>query len=301
MDFDWNRLPPLTTLRAFEATARLKGYSAAARGLNVTPAAIAQQVRKLEAEVGTALVRREGRGLVLTEAGEQLARPLREAFSLIAHGLDELKVRQMHKGVRVSTTDYFGNMVILSGIGDYWRQNPGAQVSFSPEGNLAPVDLEEFDIAIRGAALGESWEGFKETPLIESEMIITGAPSLVGSGDVDLATLPWVKDLSAGGDVFERMVRRAGCDPEKIEIFDPGHAKNEMEAILLGYGLATGPVLTLRKYLADGSLIPVGPSLGMFGAYYAITRHGPLDPHVQTFLDWLISFCAELSLELEAL
>ena len=47
-DPDWRQLPPLSTLRAFEATARLEGYSAAARALNVTPAAIAQQVSKLE-------------------------------------------------------------------------------------------------------------------------------------------------------------------------------------------------------------------------------------------------------------
>ena len=70
---DWSRLPPLSTLRAFEATARLQSYSAAAHALNVTPAAIAQQVRKLETEIDAPLVRREGRGIVLTDAGLELA------------------------------------------------------------------------------------------------------------------------------------------------------------------------------------------------------------------------------------
>ena len=112
-EVDWSRLPALTTLRAFEATARLNGYSPAARSLNVTPAAVAQQVRKLEADTGAILVRRQGRGLVLTEAGQHLAFSLREAFSVIAKGFDDLALRQARGSVRVSTTDFFGSAVIL--------------------------------------------------------------------------------------------------------------------------------------------------------------------------------------------
>lgn len=63
---DWSDLPPLSTLRAFEAAARLGGFSAAGRELNVTHAAVAQQVRALEGRLGVALMRREGRGLALT-------------------------------------------------------------------------------------------------------------------------------------------------------------------------------------------------------------------------------------------
>ena len=55
---DWRHLPSLSALRAFEATARLGGFSAAARALNVTHAAVAQQVRALESELGVALVQR---------------------------------------------------------------------------------------------------------------------------------------------------------------------------------------------------------------------------------------------------
>ena len=91
-DPDWRHLPPLSTLRAFEATARLEGYSAAARALNVTPAAIAQQVRKLEDEMGAALVRREGRGLVLTEAGRQLAAQHSHSFECWYAHVPGLKV-----------------------------------------------------------------------------------------------------------------------------------------------------------------------------------------------------------------
>jgi len=153
-DVDWRRLPALTTLRAFEATARMQGYSAAARTLNVTPAAIAQQVRKLEAEVGAALVRREGRGLVLTEAGRHLGLSLREAFALISNGVDDVRRMTKDQGVRVSTTHYFVNSIVLPSLSDFWSQHPTTQVSFVPDGNQSPIDLDSFDIAIRGLPKG---------------------------------------------------------------------------------------------------------------------------------------------------
>ncbi len=80
MTVDWRHMPPLTALRALEAVARLGGFSAAARALNVTHAAVAQQVRGLETELGVALLRREGRAVVLTAEGARLAAALAEGF-----------------------------------------------------------------------------------------------------------------------------------------------------------------------------------------------------------------------------
>ncbi|WP_315979902.1 LysR family transcriptional regulator [Aliamphritea spongicola] len=62
-------LPSLNTLKAFEAAARHLNYHAAAEELTVTPAAVKQLVSRLEAAVGTPLLTRKGRGLILTPAG----------------------------------------------------------------------------------------------------------------------------------------------------------------------------------------------------------------------------------------
>ncbi|MEX0281608.1 MAG: LysR family transcriptional regulator [Arenibacterium sp.] len=292
---NWNRLPALTTLRAFEATARLRGYSAASRELNVTPAAVAQQVRKLETEIGMSLVRRVGRGLVLTEAGEHLAQPLTEAFGLIASGIDDVKAAEDRRGVRVSTTDYFASSVILPRLGEFWRENPTLKTSFSPEGNTAPVDLENFDIVIRGGSPNQKWDNCQAFQLLETPMIICGAPSLVGNGNVDVTSLPWIADRGIGGSVFREAVRRVGCDPDSITLVDPGSSKLEMDAVLLGYGLNFGPELIIRDQLADGSLVKVDVTLDMRGVYYAICRKGPISKQTKRFLDWLLDICSPLS------
>ncbi|MBL4557038.1 MAG: LysR family transcriptional regulator [Rhodobacteraceae bacterium] len=71
---DWSLIPSLSALRAFEAAARRGSFSAAARELNVTHAAIAQHVRGLEAEFATTLMIRSGQGMAATDTGAALAR-----------------------------------------------------------------------------------------------------------------------------------------------------------------------------------------------------------------------------------
>ncbi len=287
MTFDWRELPSLSMLRAFEATARLNGYSAAARALNVTPAAIAQHVRNLEAEVGATLVRRKGRGLEITNEGLQLAAPLTEGFALIARGIDDMKLQRATRGVRVSTTDFFVDTLILPSLGDLWQQYPGLQVSFSPEGNSSPFDLERFDIVIRGAGKNHIFDGVRQTKLLDTQMIVYASPALVGDGKTDLSQLPWILDRTLGGSVFQDMVRLAGCDPKQIKVVDPASGRFEIEAALRGLGVLVGPEVTVRNHLADGSLISLAAPPEMESAYFAIHREGELAGTVQIFLDWL--------------
>ena len=63
-------MPSLSSLRAFDAAVRSGSFSAAARRLNVTHAAVAQQVRALEADLGVPLLVRAGRGVQATLAGQ---------------------------------------------------------------------------------------------------------------------------------------------------------------------------------------------------------------------------------------
>jgi DNA-binding transcriptional LysR family regulator len=65
-------LPPLNALRAFEATARLESVSRAAQELHVTHGAVSRHLQALEEALGRPLLVRQGRGIALTAAGEQL-------------------------------------------------------------------------------------------------------------------------------------------------------------------------------------------------------------------------------------
>ena len=84
------RLPPLNWLRAFEAAARHTSFAEAAKELNVTPAAISQQVKQLEDTLGSALFTRRPRSLTLTDAGHGYLPIVRQAFDHLAAGTRDL-------------------------------------------------------------------------------------------------------------------------------------------------------------------------------------------------------------------
>lgn len=79
-------LPPLTWLRAFEATARHLSFTRAASELNLTQSAVSQHVRSLESFLNRALFLRKTRALELTEDGGNYLPVVREAFDLLASG-----------------------------------------------------------------------------------------------------------------------------------------------------------------------------------------------------------------------
>src|SRR6478736_7421388 len=79
-------LPPLASLRAFEAAARHGSFRAAAEELAITQSAVSHQIAGLERRLGTALFRRKSRRVELTEAGAAYYPFLRDAFDRIAQG-----------------------------------------------------------------------------------------------------------------------------------------------------------------------------------------------------------------------
>ncbi len=79
-------LPPLTWLRAFEATARHLSFTRAAGEINLTQSAVSQHVRHLEGFLGRELFIRKTRALELTEDGSNYLPVVREAFNMLASG-----------------------------------------------------------------------------------------------------------------------------------------------------------------------------------------------------------------------
>src|SRR5262245_58029325 len=88
------RIPPLNALRAFEASARLGSFVAAAHELRVSAAAVSQQVRRLELYLDTTLFQRLARGLVLTEQGRDYLPELSAGFDLLGESTARLRARR---------------------------------------------------------------------------------------------------------------------------------------------------------------------------------------------------------------
>ena len=177
-EIDWRKMPALTALRAFAVTAREGGFSAAARRLNVTHAAVQQQVRALEEALNCALVWREGKALHLTPEGERLAGALQDGFAMIQTAVEGLRAQSSEKPLTVTLPPAFAAEWLMPRLAKFWKRHPDVALSLLPEPRT--VDLRE-----AGASLGirfgtGHWPGVVAEFLTAAPQVVVAAPELLG-------------------------------------------------------------------------------------------------------------------------
>ncbi|MFN5998384.1 MAG: LysR family transcriptional regulator [Paracoccaceae bacterium] len=281
----WRDLPSLSLLRAFDATARSGSFAEAGRALNVTHAAVTQAVRALEAELGVALVRRNGRTVGLTEAGEALARSLADGFGTIASGVETLRRAEARRIVRVTTTTFIAEAHILPRLPDFWSRHPGIEVAMSPSPSKDDLGTDGFDMAIR--ALADDWierPDEEVRPLCRSQVLAVCAPGLAASG-LDPQDMPWVIGADSTWELAE--VGRTGIDVTRLKLVELGSPHLEMSACRQGLGAGTATEIICRADLEAGRLV-VLPLQGLPEVTYAVVLpKGPRRAGVEAFAAWL--------------
>src|SRR3984957_20325704 len=125
------RLPPLNALKAFEAAARSESFTRAAQELNVTQAAVSQQVKALEAVLGIKLFNRERQRLVMTQAGRDYLAVVRDALDRIAVGTDRLIQRRSSGVLTVSTSPDFAAQWLAPRLGRFSEVHPEIELRVS--------------------------------------------------------------------------------------------------------------------------------------------------------------------------
>ena len=283
MSSQWRELPPLSMLRAFDATARAGSFAEAGRALNVTHAAVMQAVRGLEAELGLSLVQRAGRTVALTEAGEALALALGDGFGTIAKGIESLRQREARRVLRVATTTFIAETWIMPRLPEFWARHPGIEVAMTP--GPASVDLgrEGFDLAIR--VLEDGWitpPDLEIRPLIRTPLVAACAPVLAGG---DPLLLPWLDGPGTAWD--KEQLRKAGIEPERLRKVQFGSPHLEMSAARQGLGAMLATEIICRDDLAAGRLVLL-PVAGLPSVTYAaVMPRGPRRAAVEAFAGWL--------------
>ena len=146
---DWTAFPPLSSLRAFEAAARNLNYSAAGRELNVSHAAIAQQVRSLESHLGLRLAQRAGRGIELSPQGALLAEHLTHGFGEMAGALRALTAAESDRPLHVTMTPSFAANWFMPRMQSFRAAHPDIDLTVNPTVDLVDLRKTQCDVAIR--------------------------------------------------------------------------------------------------------------------------------------------------------
>ena len=143
------RLPPLSTLPVLEAAARLQSFSAAAEELNVTHGAVSHQMRSLEEHLGLALFARQGRRVVLTPEGAELAQVVRGALARVAEAVEALSPAERERKLKISVLPSFASRWLMPRLGRFLEAYPQYQISVEALQTRANFVTDGVDIAIR--------------------------------------------------------------------------------------------------------------------------------------------------------
>lgn len=195
------RLPSLNAMRAFEASARLGSFARAAEELNVTAAAVSQQVRALEADLGLALFDRLGRRLRLTEAGRAYAPGLGDGFARIAAATAAARGgARPRSSLRLSTLPSFAFGWLNARLPDFRQRHPDIDLLIDANPRNADIRRGEADMAIR-YGVGVVEDGLLIEAFLEEDVFPVCSPALL-NGPVPLRRLKDIADHTLIHDLF---------------------------------------------------------------------------------------------------
>jgi LysR family glycine cleavage system transcriptional activator len=288
------RLPPLNSLRTFEAVARLGSLRLAAEELNVTTTAVSHQIAGLESYCGQSLFRRRPRPLSLTDAGERLFPLIRNGLDLFAAGIEQtVDSGQAERRLRVSTTNAFAARCLVPMLPDWHRENPTVELEVIGTDAVVNLRAREADVALRYAR--EMPRDGVALELTRDRFHVVASPLLLGPGGArSWRRLPRIAYDWLPGDTkaptWERWetlnrTRPSAAGRIAMRFREELHA---IEAVVAGQGVAICSDLLVRKELSEGLLVCVSPvTLEGYGLYLVTLPEQATAGTVKNFCAWM--------------
>ena len=282
------RLPPLNSIRAFDAAGRHLSFTRAAEELSVTHGAISHQVKALEQWLGVSRFRRSGQSVVLTDHGRLYLATISPALVSIAIASRNQSQQEV---LRVYTLPTFTMRWLFPRLVKFRAAHPTITVEIST--GLEPVEelSSNIDVIIRREP--ETVAGLVKHRFIGEIHLPVCSPRLVEGG-----SLAGITDLNR--HTLLHCEARPTAWTDWLSEFWPGqlvpaqslrleHLYFALQAALDGLSVAMGPSSLIAADVAAGRLvIPFGKRIKRCENYHVILRQDRQhDPVVKTFCDWL--------------
>ncbi|WP_049976251.1 LysR substrate-binding domain-containing protein [Azospirillum sp. B506] len=306
-------LPPLNTLRGFDAAARHLSFTLAANELHLTQGAISRQVRDLELALDCQLFRRMTRRIELTPEGEDFARTVRDCLGELERSAQRIGRSRTTRTLTISILPTIASLWLMPRLHLFTQANPGVEVriisSIEPSNLLA----HEADIAIRvGRIPGRryergqpridldmvtSWDGVQADELFPDILRPACAPALAGEAMLEdgrpVVRLPLIH-TSSRRHAWPDWLRATGGRADGREAggeLEFGHFFMSLDAARQGRGIAIVPDILLAQYDRRAELaMPLPSEVRSAGEYYLLIHESRLDdPRTQAFRDWILA------------
>lgn len=289
----------VTYLDAFASAADEASFSAAARRLGITPAAVSKSVARLEAGLGVRLFQRSTRSLSLTEAGERLYRQIRMPWTEIGDALAQLQqgAGKPAGTLKVSLAPTVGRNYVVPLLDAFLQRYPDIVPDLHFDNRQVDMVAEGFDVAIGGGMA--LTEGLIARELAQVHIVLVAAPAYLASHPAplepaDLARhrgllrrsvssgrlVPWILKNEGGVEVVATV--------RPVAVLDDPEALAKAAACALG--MAMLPMPHALPLLESGELVRVLP--GWFAQTHPLSIYYPsrklLPAKVRVFVDYIV-------------
>ena len=288
------RLPSLNALRAFEAAARHLSFTRAAGELNVSQAAVSQQIKLLEERLGEPLFRRRHRGLELTDVGQAYLPPVRAAFDRLERATEQLfaGARTRVLSVRVSTS--FATLWLVPRLSLFRAAHPGIEVHLITAKHYHEFTGDNVDVEILYGRSNRP--GRRTDEVIGGDLfpvchprLLQGPGALCRPADLAGHTLLHVTGYVEDWHTWLRAAGVEGVDPARGIQFDA--SVTALQAAIDGLGIALGRAPLVADDLAAGALAaPFDVTVPLDTAYYLVCPATDAErPPLAAFRQWLLA------------
>ncbi|WP_279607798.1 LysR family transcriptional regulator [Burkholderia gladioli] len=283
---------PLNALRAFESSSRHLSFTRAAQELNVTQAAVSQQVRALEERLGVSLFKRLPRGLAVTDEGLALRPVLSDAFDRIESVLRQFEGGHFHEVLTVGAVGTFAVGWLMPRLRSFHALHPFVELRLMTNNNLVDLAAEGLDCAIR---FGDgNWPGTRAQKLFDAPLSLLCAPDIAQRLRVPTDLVGETLLRSYRADDWMNWFAKAGLAPMPARgaVFDSSRLM--VEAATQGAGVALAPASMFARDLATGRLVRPFDIEVQAGSYWLIRQKGkPATPAMQLFNQWIVKQAEE--------
>ena len=286
------RLPPLNSLKAFEAAARNLSFTKAAEELYVTQAAISHQIKLLEDHLSMKLFMRRNRSLLLTEEGQSYYLDIKDIFASLYEATEKLLTRGAKGSISIALTPSFAIQWLIPRLSKFSNLHPDIDVKIKAVDAEDNSLTDDVDVAIYHG-LGH-WQGVHADKLHTEYFIPVCAPLLL-NGDKPLASPEDLQHHTLLHDVtrtnWNEWIKQVGSKEVNVNqgpIFS--HSSMVLQAAIYGQGVALGHNLLTKPEIEAGRLVtPFNQVLVSKNAYYLVCREAQIEsPKIVTFRSWLL-------------
>ena len=289
-------LPSANVLFTFEAAARRRSFTSAAKELNVSQPAVSKMIRQLEAALGVRLFHRGVRPLELTAEGKRLFADVERSFDTLEATIVSIRHGSRQDTVTASFSAAFLQLWLLPRLAEFYDLYPGIGLV------LEESSQDEFDLYSEGievsSRLGQGdWTDVDCWPLVPEVIFPVSHPGYIAKkgGAIALRDLSQARLLHFRERHRVRFGWRDWLAATNTPFSDSGQpvvfsdALGSLGAAGLGHGIALGWSHLVLDDILKGNLQQVGDIRHATGksVYLVAARRKALSPAAQVFVDWM--------------